>query len=817
MHLKKFLFCLIILSFSLLNNSSVKAYTLTKEFSGYYYERNNEAGNNYYAGTLKEFSLNDKVAYCIEPGVDSGTDEYSPEKWEHSNLDSDIQNDIALYAYYGYDYPQHQTLKYRAATQALIWERILNDKSTVTYSEGEKGTGRAIDISTERDVITNLVKRHNLKPSFDTKTYQKAIGEVVKIEDKNNILSEYEIVSVSNESTAEIKGNFLEVTTKNKGTTTINLRKKKKYPSSFNVFYSEKYQDIIVAGEVETITSFVKINAKGGKIIVEKLDNDNLTNKAQGEGTLKGAEYGIYNDNNDLIEKIVTNTNGIAESKDNIPLGNYYIKELKASLGYELDKTKYEIEIESAKTYTIQVTEKIIKRKFLFIKVINLNQTGEMDPEVGIEFGVFDALGNLISKATSNAEGKFEFELPYGQYVLKQLSVNDKYEKLSDYHFEVKSKGEETKILADKAIMARLKVIKIDAETGKNIPIAGIKFKIYDIEKEKYVSQILSYPEQKNIDTFETDNNGVILTPMPLEPGTYYLEEVDQKIPGYLWNEEKIKFTIDKNSALVDIPDYGKVLTIKFGNYSVKGNVKVLKVGKYLASDNGKIISKEVPLEGVLFGLYALEDIYSSWGEKIYNKNDLIMESLTNKDGLLEFSNLWLGKYYLKELKTIDNYVLDSKKYEIELNYLDQYTNIVYKELTVNNQAFSGTLKFLKIDGDTKEPLSGIIMEIYDLNNNLIYVGITNKDGQINVDLPLGKYYLKEKKTLEKYALNEDKIFFEITLDKEIISCTLKNYKIPEPKIVVEVPDTYIESKTRYYIGLPLLFGLLYVKKKRKL
>lgn len=809
--MKKIIFLLSILFMALFVVSvNVHAYTLTKDITTYYYERNNPEETNYYAGTLKKFTIDGKNAYCLEPGLNSGTDEYTMEKWEHSTLSKAIQKDVALYAYYGVDYPGHQKLEYRAAVQALIWERILNDGSVVTFSTAKKGGGIAIDVSREKNEIKELVKNHDVVPSFNKTKKVANLGSSVTFTDTNNVLENFDIID---DGGAKIvpSGNNLTIYPTKSGTTTIKLQKKVKYDSEFQIFYSSTFQDVIVAGEGYPVYAEVYVETGGGKINLEKLDADNLTNVAQGEGSLQGAVYGIYDSENKLIEKLTTDKSGKATSKIDLAMGKYTIKEISPSTGYELDKTVYEVNVDAAKTFTVKVKEKVIKRWFQFLKVINYNETGEMVPEIQVEFGIFDAKNQKLFSKITDAEGKIEFELPYGHYTLKQLTINAKYEKLPDYAFEVLESGEETKVFADEGITSRLKIVKIDGETFKNIPLAHVKFKIFDVENQKYISQKISYPYQKEITIFETDENGVIITPEALKPGKYFLEEVDDKYNGYLWNQEKIEFTIDKNANLED-SEYGKILTINFPNYPVKGKIEIVKKGKYLTYSNGKIMEKEVNLEGVEFGLYASSDIFDSGGNLIYQKDKLIATFITDNNGLIKISDLPLGKYYVKELKTLDGYILDSEKHEIELNYQDEYTSIVKKNITIENKSIPGMLNFLKIDGETKKPLSNVLIEIYDEFANLVYLGKTDANGQINLNLPLGKYYLIEKEALNGYELNTEKVYFELTKDSNVFSYEMVNN--PE-KIKVEVPDTYLDRSDFSLMIVPFIGIIIYAKKKK--
>ncbi len=787
------------------------AINLDFDFSGYYYERFRD-GEKDYNGTLKKFVIENKTAFCIEPGIAASSTGYSLGNMDNTTLnDDDVKKDVFLYAYYGYSYG-HADKNYRAATQALIWERILGEGVTITFSKQDGGVD-PVDISNERAEILRLAKRHEVTPSFSGKTYTVKLGSSKTLTDANNILDEYEIVSKGNAIVSKSSdGNSLIVTPTTQEKTTITFKRKSYYSYDYKIYYSETNQDLIVAGEGYPVTFSIDLIGEGGKVTVEKVDGETMASAPQGEATLKGAVYGVYKLNGDLVMELTTDKTGHATSKNLLDLGDYYLQEITPSKGYELDPTKYYFSFTKAEDKTITVKEQVIERKYNFIKLLENGKTGLQTPEVGIEFEIYNANSDLVGTYTTDAEGKFAVKLPYGKYVLKQKTVTDGYEMLDDYHFEVKESGEETKVFADGTISAYVKIIKVDAETGQKVPLAGIKFKIFDVQNNCYVSQILHYPNPEKVDVFATNKNGVLVTPEPLESGIYRLEEVDAPITGYLWNKEKIEFTIDKNTDFKNSKDYGKILELTFVNYPVKGQIKITKKAEDLKLTSEGYKKEKHLLQGVKFGLYARENIYAATGELMYRKNTKIGEYITDEEGGILINDLYLGKYYLKELATLDKYILDENEYDVALDYKDQYTAIVTNSITLTNQEKMGQLQFLKVDSLTNEPLEGVLVEVYTEEDELVFSGKTDAEGKIVLDLPLGNYYLKEVETLTGYTLDSQIINFSISDNEEIVTCTLKN----DPVIEVTVPDTYKENKN-YYFSLGLFILLLgYEYKKIK-
>ena len=82
------------------------------------------------------------------------------------------------------------------------------------------------------------------------------------------------------------------------------------------------------------------------------------------------------------------------------------------------------------------------------------------------------------------------------------------------------SNGETYRYLINNAnFRSFIKVIKVDAETGCTIPYAGAGFQIYRPDGS-LVTMTFTYPSVTTINTFYTNDEGMLITPEKLEYGT---------------------------------------------------------------------------------------------------------------------------------------------------------------------------------------------------------------------------------------------------------------------------------------------------------
>ena len=402
-----------------------------------------------------------------------------------------------------------------------------------------------------------------------------------------------------------------------------------------------------------------------GKIHLEKKDNETkacISNNHDNE-----VIYGLYLLDGTLIKEISFQCE---IDVDNLILGGYYLQEIKAPYGYEVDKEKHYFTLDKENInipYSITFYDTKKKVELKINKKYHYDDTIYLDEEKAV-FNIYNRETNeLIKTLETDSNGNASIILPYGKYIIKQVKGKKNYGYIKDQEFEINDDTKELNLnFINEPIKKKIHLIKIEKGTQKRIYLANIQFKIYDLERQKYICE-------NETCIYETNMFGEFMT-SNLYPSTYVIEEVKKKNTNLLYNSEKLQITLDEDSE--------DTVLVYFENEVVKGEITVRKT-----NENNE------PLQKVTFGLYAKEDIYDVNKKLIYHKNDLVNQKMTDENGEIIFSDLPLGEYYLEEIMALDGYVIDKTKYDFVLEYQDEDTNIIKEEITLLNVSVPNTKK----------------------------------------------------------------------------------------------------------------------------
>ena len=626
---------------------------------------------------------------------------------------------------------------------------------------------------------------------------------------------------------------------------------------------------------------------------------------------------------------------GVLNFKD-LYLGKYYVQEISAppSNAYLLDQTKYPVDLayEGQDVEIVQknvtVLETIKKQAFQLIKIsddgsqtetellegagfkvyliseLSKVKDGTLKPSNGTEYAPQDFIGYDFSKEETasyyengekiQTEEMFTDkkgylcspELPYGKYVCIESTIPENVEGIQPFLVTIDEDSREPqtwRVFNDRPMQFYFKIIKKDAQTELPILKNSAHYKIYDVEKKKYVTMKVRYPKPETIDVFETNEEGYLLTPEPLKMGTYRIEEVkspelfvqtgfeqvlkkgEEILPlNEVTKEgtyekaprESITIKVDSNTAHEMEEETGKyIVVVEVKNDEAVGSLTIQKTGEVLVGaekvteqiltklKNGlaravnqvsnlftgedvmetekgyEFAYEEQGLAGAEFSIYARETIYSpdgqvdSEGNRIirFEKGALVGTIVTDGKGKGTLNNLPIGKFYIKETKTGDSFVLDPAEQDFEITYKGQEVAVDYVTKEIKNQRQKVEIEVLKKSEATKEPLEGVSFGLYACSisnanvagkvvvkkDELVAVEKTDQEGKLNYSdtIPHGKYYLKELEGLPGYLPYEEKIEIDASYTDPELEVISIQKEVENQPTKVEVTKTDITGE----------------------
>lgn len=412
-------------------------------------------------------------------------------------------------------------------------------------------------------------------------------------------------------------------------------------------------------------------------------------------------------------------------------------------------------------SFDVEVTGGIVRLN----KIDSLNNSFEAQGDaklVGAVYEVFDLNNKSVGKITINEKGFGELFLDYGSYKIKEVKAPVGY-KINDKVYDVVIDKNHLNVnidVSDEVISGKIIIKKKKGGTGEELVAeSNACFEIKD-SGSNIVSKIC------------TDDNGIASATLPY--GKYSISQVSGA-DGYNFVKD---FDVDVT--------YEKEYVYELENLR-SSKVVFTKVDKSL----------DLKLSGAFIEVYDLND-------------KLVFSGKTDENGILEFPDVKIGKYYLIE-KVAPKYY----KLSLDKVYFDVESDGKIVDVEISNERKKGKLLFLKTDGSGLKRLSDAYFKIYFKDfDKLIYDGKTDSDGMIRLDdLYAGTYCIYEALAPSGYKLDDKPSCFEIKDENEVIKINMTN------NMLVKVPDTgevsfsFIIEVCLIFFAVSICVVIYYVKK----
>ena len=406
-----------------------------------------------------------------------------------------------------------------------------------------------------------------------------------------------------------------------------------------------------------------------------------------------------------------------------------------------------------------------------------------------IVFEIRDKDGKVIEKLTTGEDGTAKSSnLKPGTYYVYEIST-DPALKLDTEPKEVVIKDDktvseqvETVEFMNESLPTKLHIYKQGEEvslsetkvngvsssdavyTYKKVPLAGAVFGVYAKTDITNYNGTVIVKAGSCVGYTVTDEKGIATLDSQLVSGEYYYKEIKTASKSYIRDTKVYPFTLTLEGDAVDM-DINKDEPVV--NEWYKGNIKVIKTDA----------DTKQTLAGVGFTLF--------------DENKAAIASfVTDEKGEIFIDRLPIGKYYLQENSTLENYVLDDRMQEIDLT-----SKNLQQVLQIENSRYKGSIKVIKTDGDTKQPLKGVEFTLYNGSQDKIGSYKTDKNGEILIeDLALGTYYLQETQTLKGYALDDQMREINLTKDNLDQVLEIENDRIEEDTSITVSTNTTIDG-----------------------
>jgi len=591
----------------------------------------------------------------------------------------------------------------------------------------------------------------------------------------------------------------------------------------------------IKANETTTVTFDNKEQLADLTVIKE---DEETGNKPQGAATLFGAKYELTDSEGKSIAILtLEDVEGLSQAEiKGLKLGTYYLKEVEAPEGYNLDPETHEVQLtyagqnETVAIHSKTVNDRVIKggiegykfgskdltpsimgniRSFFRLgqkeeeKSAKTTNQDIKPPLEGVELTATSKTTGLKYTATTDKKGYFHIgDLPYDTYTVEETKGAPGYLLIEPFEVTITEEGYvHFYLLEDRIIEARLRILKEDAETGERIPLSGTSFKIWDRWENDGEGAYVSMRENNSLeltDTFVTNDEGEIVTSEMLAFGEDRYELREIRAPeGYILPTEPVVFSVTGDNAngvitlhVKNDPQKGLVTVNKSVETAIQTSVSKSEYGEYTQFDFDQLKG-----QGFRFKIEAAEDVVTpdgtvrfKQGETIqFDGEDYILE--TTEDGSATSpAFLYIGSYYLIEIGAPAGVAMLEEPVPFSIEYAGQEVEVSTSEVDVDN-----FLQEINIYGQKDQEVvvdwadGQAVIDVEAANNGQVFALRLAKG------LTIGESILEEDTTLAYTVVKEGVIAFEgLKLPNQTIQMYLQE---------VDAGSDHVLNEEKYYFN----------------
>ena len=520
------------------------------------------------------------------------------------------------------------------------------------------------------------------------------------------------------------------------------------------------------------------------RVKVTKKDKNSKVN-------LSGAVFGIYSDSackNLLVQMPATDSNGTSEVEIPKTQDTVYLKEISVPEGYKLNTESFNVKLETGKTTSVAVTNEEQKGKITIRKKgeVLTGVTGEEGnltfvygnaDFAGAEYNIYAAediysqdkvtkvhkAGDLVESLTTGEDGSaVSKELYLGKYkVVEQKApenlVIGKTEQERTQFVTLSYAGQNVELSQGETVFTNarpeISVNVVKKSKHDDVTLEGATFGLYVEEDLTAADGKVLVEKGSLVERAVSDREGTAVFHADIPLNFHYSVREIQAPDKYYMTDEVYRFFYEYK----DDSTYTYTFSHDFKNEEVRGEVHVSKIDQ---DSQGFISQGDATLVGAKYGLYATEDIEHPNKKDgiVHKKGELVAQGTISSEGTVDFKNLYLGNYFVKEIEPAEGYLLDETEYPVEVSYEGQEVQIVHREVTVKETVKKQAFQLIKISEDGEQTETELV-EGAGFKVFLISELSGVKDGSLKPGN--GSYYTPEDFITYDYSKDETASYWE--------------------------------------------------------